>query len=139
MIRNNHGAGSSNISNVRGQVIGNRIDNNGNSYHDDFDAWLNSYIPAHGIGVQAGYEADWNTQMVVEDNDIIHNGMDGIRILSHENRVQSNRVLDSGGFGIYVPYGLRNVFRDNVTGSSGILDLWDESGWQWEGIDGCLK
>ena len=77
--------------------------------------------------------------MVVENNDVIHNGMDGIRILTNENRVQSNRVMDNGILGIYVPFGLRNVFRDNVTGSSGLLDLVDFSGLEFEGTATCLN
>lgn len=115
------------------------MENNGSSFYEDFDAWVNSFIPAHGIGIQGGRRAVKETRMVVENNDIIHNGMDGIRVLTNENRIQSNRVLDNGILGIYVPSSLGNVFRDNVTGSSGLLDLVDFSGLQFEGTPTCLN
>lgn len=128
-VRGNNGSGVSNISNVRGQVVGNRVEDNGSSFYGNIDA-LSTGLAATGIGIQAGQRAQQDTHMVVANNDVVHNGLDGIYIRTHENRVEANRVTGNGIAGIHIFVGERNEVFRNVATSNNILDLLDESGYE---------
>lgn len=137
IVRDNDNSGISNISNVNGVIVGNRVENNGRAPQAS---------PANGIGVQANNRAQVDTHVLVQGNTVIGNGSlnstgtapfrgDGINIVSSANRVLNNQVHANKHSGIKIANATRakrNEIRDNNAANNGsqsssVADLFDSS------------
>lgn len=128
IVTENDNAGISNISNVNGVITGNVVENNGLG---------TDIFPGNGIGVQSLEFANRDTNVVVEGNSVIGNGLnsflgDGINITSNSNRVAVNQVHGNYGSGISV-VGQTNHILDNDAADNGLnpdvfgFDLLDQN------------
>jgi len=122
LIRNNAGAGISNVSNVRGIIRQNLIEANGFG--------TPCCQSGNGIGVSRNAMATPITQVLVEQNAVHGNFYSGIKINTEQNRIVSNDAADnnvSHTFGIafdLADYSVRggcdsNVWMGNRWGSGG--------------------
>ncbi len=82
VVRDNASAGIANINHVRGSIVGNTVVGNGAT---------NSV--GNGIGVSVGFIWKGITQMLIKDNKVHGNGVDGIRIAA--NATGGNRVFNN--------------------------------------------
>ncbi len=130
-VRRNFGTGISNVSNVGGEIIGNVVEDNGLSFFGDFEAAIHR-INAHGIGatsgpgVPPGPTGAPDTNMLIRDNKVDHNGLYGIFLRTSANRVETNESFRNGYFGIVLDFdAFRNTITSNTTGYNGLFDLLD--------------
>ena len=104
----NGSVGISTISNVGGVVRSNLVEGNG------FQGPSGGAFPGNGIGVTYAHNATPNTDELVEFNQVIGNGRDGIQVVA-----QSNTILDNtgnrNGVGAFRGFDLRDFDRDPVT------------------------
>lgn len=92
MVASNANSGISNISNVRGVIVGNTVVNNGSMTNPD--VW-----PGNGIGVSALLMATQRTAVLVERNEVHGNANDGIQVTTLNNRILNNNAADNAANG----------------------------------------
>jgi len=144
IVRRNFGSGISSIGNVDGRIVGNIVRDNGAEYRPFALAEnvLTDY-PANGIGVQPGSgQRDPGTRMVVKGNVSNRNGLNGFYLDGDASRVTDNSAFENGAIGILVRRNTNgNRITNNRTGYNGILDLYDEGGYDFalDGIDRCIN
>lgn len=125
----NGSAGISTISNVNGVVRSNLVERNG------FESPFGGAYPGNGIGIQNARNATANTNELVEFNQVIGNGRDGIEALSQGNTILDNTGTGNGtgpfhGFDFrdlnrvpvtYQPTCSTNTWSGNVWGTGGFF------------------
>jgi len=129
VVRDNVGAGISNLSNTRAAIRGNR--STGNGLRPDGSP---GNMPGNGIGVQNLFTATHKTQDLVQDNRMSGNASDGLQVLSDQNRVMSNVISANGDNGIDIWGHLNQILRNastdnNVNGTDYSYDLFDINGY----------
>lgn len=92
VVASNANSGISNISNVRGVIVGNTVVNNGSMTNPD--VW-----PGNGIGVSALLMATQRTAVLVERNEVHGNANDGIQVTTLNNRILNNNAADNAANG----------------------------------------
>lgn len=126
-VSHNDGRGISNFSSVRGLVRGNVVEDNGRADLALCAPTDGCVAGVPGIGINAGQLADHNTRTVVENNIVRGNGI-GINIVSSENTVRNNVLVDNpppdyrSNGSIFVSGGTRNLVADNTI-SGGAIGL----------------
>ncbi len=142
IVRRNFGSGISSIGNVDGRIVGNIVEDNGAEYRQyALEVNIAMDYPANGIGVQAGSgQRDPGLRMVVSGNVSDRNGLNGVYVSGNASSVTDNSAFENGAIGILVRRGVDgNRITYNRTGYNGILDLYDEGGYDnaRDGIDSC--
>lgn len=92
VVVNNANSGISNISNVRGVIVGNTVVANGSMTNPD--VW-----PGNGIGVSALLMATDRTAVLVQDNEVHGNANDGIQVTTLNNRILNNNAANNAANG----------------------------------------
>lgn len=130
-VRGNAGSGISTVSNLDAVISGNRVEGNSAQYYGDIARFSEPAAPSAvvGIGVTTGGALqDVPTNALVRNNVVNRNGIFGIQIGGHGNRIQRNQVLANGALGIQIDGSwtgnsvIRNTSRRNL-----ILDAEDRS------------
>lgn len=129
VVRDNVGAGISNLSNTRAAIKGNRSTGNGLRP----DGTLGN-TPGNGIGVQNLFTATHKTEDLVQDNRMSGNSSDGVQVLSDQNRLMRNVVSANGDNGIDILGHLNQILHNastdnNVNGTGYSYDLLDTNGY----------
>ena len=104
----NGSAGISTISNVGGVVRSNLVERNG------FQSPFGGAFPGNGIGVTNAHMATPNTNELVEFNQVIGNGRDGIEVVSQGNTILDN-IGNGNGAGAFGGFDFRDFNHDPVT------------------------
>jgi len=127
VVERNFGSGISNVSNVNGVITGNTVKDNASRVYGDVEAFFDGSIIATGIGVSAGLRVTTRTTAVLVSNNFVSgNGFIGIQVRSSGNRIEENRAMSNGLFGIVVEdLSLNNEILRNDTADNGLIDLID--------------
>ncbi len=110
IILRNGSAGIANINNIDATIVGNVVEGNGLTNR-----------AGNGIGVQAGlgFRSGRATRVLVQDNEVHGNGLDGIQILdgASENRIINNDASDNNALNLPFPKAvdLRDANRNRTT------------------------
>jgi hypothetical protein len=118
IVRNSGSAGIANINSVNGEILRNRIENNGHR---------NTF--GNGIGVQLGLGLDsFVANLLIQGNEVHGNSLDGIQIPTNSvgegadnNRILNNRATNNGRWDLVDghPDCANNVWRNNTWGTGG--------------------
>jgi uncharacterized repeat protein (TIGR01451 family) len=122
VVRGNASAGLANINNTRARIERNVVEGNGLTN-----------AQGNGIGVQMGLAgASISSQVLVKDNEVHGNGLDGIQIRSRDNRILNNDAADNNALGLSFNrgYDLHDMNRDPETGVFDCdANLWRGNTW----------
>jgi hypothetical protein len=121
-VINNGSAGISTISNVNGVVRSNLAEHNG--FQTPFGG---AAYPGNGIGVTYAHNANPQTNELVEYNQVIGNGRDGIQVVADGNQILNNMGTGNGGrdfrdfdrTATFQPTCLNNTWSGNQWGTGG--------------------
>jgi uncharacterized repeat protein (TIGR01451 family) len=118
VVRGSGSAGIANINNTRARIERNVVEGNGLTN-----------AQGNGIGVQMGLRGEnLASQVLVKDNQVHGNGLDGIQIRSRDNRIIDNDAANNNALGLSFNRGY-DLHDTNRNPETQVFDC-DANGWR---------